>query len=114
MHLLSEKQEDEFLTNVQQLEETLGTRNYDVWLCSKCGKTIIYAYEEKSSYKDCPKCKAKTYKLESEQIIHTHSLTGKDILRKTIFAKTAVIDIVKTHLWIIHLHFSQVEPLQVV
>ena len=85
MRLLSEEEEDRYLTNTQQLEETLGTRDYDVWLCEKCDRMIIYSYEESDTYEECPKCHAKAYSKISEQIIYTY-LKG-EILRKTYRCK---------------------------
>ena len=87
MKLLSEKQEDEFLTHTQQLEETLHSRDYDVWLCTSCGRTEIYCYEENSPYEICPVCHAKTYGVIAEQMIHTGILSQHNILRKTYSCK---------------------------
>ncbi len=71
MILLSEKEEDEFLNNVQQLEEELKSRNYDVWLCPKCGETEIFCYEENSQYEICPRCHAKAYKRISQKVTYS-------------------------------------------
>ncbi|MBR1627403.1 MAG: TPM domain-containing protein [Bacteroidales bacterium] len=87
MKLLSEKEEDEFLNHTQQLEETLNSRDYDVWLCPQCGRTVIYCYEENSPYEICPVCHAKAYKKVSEQMMHTGIFRQKDILRTTYHCK---------------------------
>ncbi|MGP1515288.1 MAG: TPM domain-containing protein [Bacteroidales bacterium] len=87
MRLLSEKNEDEFLNHSQQLEESLKSRDYDVWLCPKCGRIAVYCYEKNSYYENCPICHAKTYAKISEQIIHTGVLKQKNIVRKTYYCK---------------------------
>ena len=87
MKLLSEKEEDEFLNHTQQLEETLKSRDYDVWLCPQCGQTRIYCYEENSSYTVCPVCHAKTFSKISEEMIHTGIFRQRNILRTTYYCK---------------------------
>lgn len=87
MKLLSEKEEDEFLNHTQQLEETLHSRDYDVWLCPQCGQTRIYCYEENSSYTICPVCHAKTFSKLSEEMIHTGVFRQRNILRTTYYCK---------------------------
>ena len=87
MKLLSEKEEDEFLNHTQQLEETLHSRDYDVWLCPQCGQTRIYCYEENSSYTVCPVCHAKTFAKISEEMIHTGVFRQRNILRTTYRCK---------------------------
>ena len=44
MRLLTESQEDVYLTKGQQIEETLKSVDYDVWLCPSCGEIKIYSY----------------------------------------------------------------------
>lgn len=69
MKLLSEKQEDEYLTDKEQFEETLGSRDYDVWLCNKCGKVRIFPYEINNTYTNCPVCSAKSMKRVSTDTV---------------------------------------------
>lgn len=86
MRLLSEQEEDKYLNQRQQLEEQLNSRDYDVWLCDKCGQINVYCYEKSSKYSRCPKCNAKAYSKTSEEIIH--KTASKDILRKTYKCKS--------------------------
>ncbi len=85
MKLLSEKEEDQYLDKVKQLEETLGSKNYDVWLCDKCHSTFVYSYDKTlSSYQDCPSCKAKTYHKKYEKVV-SHATPLQDGLMKTVY-----------------------------
>jgi len=78
MCLLSEKQEDKYLSETEQFEETLSSRDYDVWLCNNCGKIRVYAYEKKNSYSVCPICNTKALKIVSSQTVGqpTHYKNG--------------------------------------
>lgn len=85
MRLLSESQEDEYLDAIKQLEESLGSRDYDVWLCDKCDTTRVYPYDKTlSGYDKCPSCGAKTYKKKYDTIVRSSSVT-KEGLMKTVF-----------------------------
>lgn len=85
MKRLSESQEDKFLDTVKQLEESLGSRDYDVWLCDTCRNTIIYPYDKIfSGYDKCPSCGAKTYKKKYDSVIREPSV-NHDGLVKTVF-----------------------------
>lgn len=85
MKLLSEAQEDSFLDAIKQLEEKIGSRDYDVWLCKKCRNTIIYPYDKIfSGYDKCPSCGAKTYKKKYDSVIREPSV-NHDGLVKTVF-----------------------------
>lgn len=85
MELLSEAQEDSFLDAIKQLEEKIGSRDYDVWLCKKCRNTIIYPYDKIfSTYDKCPSCGAKTYKKKYDSVVREPSV-HHDGLVKTVF-----------------------------
>jgi uncharacterized protein len=77
---LSEIEEDQFLTSPQQLEESIKSVDYDVWKCTGCQATERWAFVNKlSKYSSCPKCKARTYYLESDRTLvsATYSSSGK-------------------------------------
>ncbi len=63
MRLLSEKEEDAWLSPLQQAEERLQSADYDVWLCPSCLNHIILPYDsnDTSSYTHCPRCQARTF-----------------------------------------------------
>ena len=71
MRVLSEAEEDAYLTHTQQAEENVHTVDYDVWLCVECGATTILDYPEYASamYKRCPECGGHTYHKVSEKIV---------------------------------------------
>ena len=68
MRLLSEKEEDAHLSSKAQAEEYVKSVNYDVWLCDNCQNKNIALYGFGLSYTTCPKCGAKTYKLDSNVV----------------------------------------------
>jgi uncharacterized protein len=58
---LSEKDEDELLDEVKQLEETLGSVDYDVWKCPGCSHHFTLRYPKWfSRYGKCPQCSNRT------------------------------------------------------
>lgn len=85
MRRLSESEEDEYLSTVRQLEETLGSRDYDVWKCKKCNSVVVYAYDKAlSGYSQCPNCKAKTYKKQYDTVVYP-ATTLREGLAKTVY-----------------------------
>ena len=86
MFRLSEVQEDEFLSQKQQLEETLKSKDYDVWLCN-CSNVAIYSYNRAiTSYSACPFCGAKTFFL-AENTVLSPATFSDGIGRKTFRCK---------------------------
>lgn len=67
MRLLSESEEDAYLSEAQQNEEKYKSKNYDVWVCDDCEATLIEDYESDSTnyYTACPHCHAKLAKIAS-------------------------------------------------
>ncbi len=63
LELLSEQDDDPKLTSVQLLEETIGSVDYDVWICPACLNQDTERYVKNfSGFKDCPTCDARTFK----------------------------------------------------
>ena len=59
LELLSEQDEDPKLSSVQQLEEKIGSVDYDVWICPACLNQDTERYIKRfSGFTECPKCKA--------------------------------------------------------
>lgn len=84
MRLLCEKDEDNYLTRSQQVEEDLKSKDYDVWLCDICENTSIYSYDNKlTSYAVCDSCKAKALKQTDDRIIKNPSAYKNGIGGKT-------------------------------
>ncbi len=78
MTLLSEGEEDEFLSKEKQQEETLGSVDYDVWKCADCSATTIERYpNKKTTYGICPKCRTTSYYTRSTSILKKATTTAK-------------------------------------
>lgn len=70
MQKLDEQTDNLYLSPGQDLEEQLGSVDYDVWLCPNCGETDIEPYiNNYSTFKPCPLCGVRAYGLLSERII---------------------------------------------
>lgn len=69
MKKLDEKTDNLYLDPSQDLEERLGSVDYDVWLCPECGEVEKYPYNEhKSAYKKCPSCGTFAYHVVCDRI----------------------------------------------
>lgn len=69
MTLLSEKEEDEFLSKRQQSEESVKSIDYDVWLCKHCDHVKILPYQNvNTKFEICPNCHSKTYHVVDDRI----------------------------------------------
>lgn len=61
MSLVPENEEDAFLTDIQQLEESLGGREWNVWRCPRDGYQEIMRHDKwLSAVSDCPQCGNRT------------------------------------------------------
>ena len=61
MSLVPENEEDAFLTDIQQLEESLGGREWNVWRCPKDGYQEIMKHDKwLSAVSNCPRCGNRT------------------------------------------------------
>jgi uncharacterized protein len=77
MKRLSEKDDDEFLSDSKRMEEELKSGNYDVWLCLSCKATEEYFYKNPwSVYEKCPKCKTLAFYKESSRTIRSASYSS--------------------------------------
>ncbi|MCM1153393.1 MAG: TPM domain-containing protein, partial [Muribaculum sp.] len=57
MNKLSETEDNKYLSAGQDFEENLGTVDYDVWLCPRCGTLERFPYREnQKKYTECPAC----------------------------------------------------------
>lgn len=64
MQKLSEEEDNNYLSQSQNLEEQLKSVDYDVWLCPTCGATEIFPFPElNTGYTDCPVCHTKAMHL---------------------------------------------------
>lgn len=61
MALLDEVRDDDHLTEVEQVEERIGSVDYRVWWCAACRRVETRRHSRWfSSYKPCPGCAART------------------------------------------------------
>ena len=85
MRLLSEEEEDVYLTEGQQMEESLKVRDYDVWYCGNCGNTITYYYKgiHSGSYRDCSHCGLHLLKKTKHEVVSRPTYTSSGLDRDT-------------------------------
>lgn len=85
MRLLSEEEEDVYLTEGQQMEENLKVRDYDVWYCDKCGHTLTYFYKGAKSgqYKKCSYCGLQLLKKTKHEVVSRPTYTSSGLDRDT-------------------------------
>lgn len=88
MKLLSEKEEDAYLSADKQAEETVGSMDYDVWHCPDCSYNIILDYKKMTTkYSACPSCNAKTYYMLSDVVLRQPTTLHKGAGEKTYVCK---------------------------
>lgn len=69
MALVPEFEEDSFLTDVQQLEESMGGREWNVWRCPKDGYQTIVSHDKWfSAISDCPRCGSHTATSQTQML----------------------------------------------
>jgi uncharacterized protein len=76
---LREDQDDEFLDDPEQVEEQLGSVDYDVWACLNCDEVLKIRYGKWwTRYSRCPECRYVTvYKIENVLVGATYHHGGK-------------------------------------
>lgn len=58
---LPEAEEPEVLKDVEDLEQRLGSVEYDIWRCNNCDRSAVFAHERIfAPYKKCPRCHRRT------------------------------------------------------
>ena len=78
MKKVDEVHDNDYLTPSQDLEERLGSVDYDVWLCPHCGETDILAYNSSASpLIECENCHARTARLMRDRILRRPTATRK-------------------------------------
>jgi len=69
LSLMSEQQEDLYLSTGQQSEEMVGSIDYDAWICMDCGHRSFLPYAKTfTNYKACPSCGFKTFAQTSDRM----------------------------------------------
>lgn len=76
MELIDEERDNDFLTRAQDIEERVGSVDYDVWRCPADGTTEIIPYvQNASAFTECPVCNARTFHVVSDRIIRQPTAT---------------------------------------
>jgi len=58
---LPEAEEPQFLREDENLEQRLGSVDYDVWRCQKCNRSAVYPHKKLfAPYQECPRCHRRT------------------------------------------------------
>ena len=71
MRLINEQAEDQYLDRIQQLEESLGGIEYDVWVCDETDEVVIESQKKsKLRIDDCPACGRRTMR-HTEHLIRS-------------------------------------------
>jgi hypothetical protein len=82
MALLSEEEEDVYLTEGMQAEEMAFSMDYDVWIDKESGYTKIEKYEGHKHSEKCDNCGFQTLKIYREEVISSPTETSKGELIK--------------------------------
>ncbi len=70
MKKIDEVHDNEYLNGGQDLEERIGSVDYDVWRCPSCGETDIEQYVAKDTpYHQCERCHAYTSYLARTRVL---------------------------------------------
>lgn len=70
MNKVDEVHDNDYLQPTQDTEERIGSVDYDVWLCPRCGETDIEAYEIiASGYRHCEKCGGRTSRYYRNRVL---------------------------------------------
>lgn len=84
MVMLEEHQDDQFLNPAQQIEESLGSVDYDVWACLECEDVLRLRYGRLlTRYSKCPECRYVTvHKIERVLVAADYSHGGSVQVRE--------------------------------
>ncbi len=78
MRKVDEVNDNSYLSPGQDLEEQLGSVDYDVWLCPECNELDIEPYVSRiSAFKPCPRCGVRAYALTRDRIIQAPTTRSK-------------------------------------
>lgn len=70
MHKFDEVTDNQYLTPAQDLEEQLGSVDYDVWQCPGCGELDVIPFVNKASnLTKCPACGARAMRLTAARVV---------------------------------------------
>lgn len=74
---LPENEEAQFLRDEENLEQSLGSVDYDIWRCAACNRSAVFGHHHAATqYTNCPRC-------------HRHTLTRRSVVDQQPNAWTA-------------------------
>lgn len=80
MHRVDEEHDNDYLTPAQDMEERVGSVDYDVWLCPNCNETDIIPYiNRRSSFTTCPACGARAETLQANRIMRQPTTSSEGL-----------------------------------
>jgi uncharacterized protein len=82
MQRLSEQADDQALRAGQQVEERLGSVDYDVWRCGCGGETVLPYARSFSDYQGCERCHARAAKTDT-RVIRAATYHGSGLAEET-------------------------------
>jgi multisubunit Na+/H+ antiporter MnhF subunit/Zn finger protein HypA/HybF involved in hydrogenase expression len=77
MKLMSEEEEDKYLTDEMIEEEALHAVDYDVWLDAETGFTLIEKYDGASLAIECPSCGYRTLRVVDEKVLRSPTIEAE-------------------------------------
>jgi uncharacterized protein len=82
LELLSEQEDDPKLSAVQQLEEKIGSVDYDVWICPTCLNQDTERYINRfSGFTECPQCHGHTFKEDPQETVQAPTTISTGLAR---------------------------------
>lgn len=82
LELLSEQADDPKLSSVQQLEERVGSVDYDVWICPTCLNQDTERYINRfSGFTECPQCHGRTFKEDAQETVQAPTTISTGLAR---------------------------------
>ena len=79
--LLNEVEDDEFLDPPEQIEERIGSVDYDVWACLECEQVLKLRYGKFwTRFSNCPKCRYTTRSKITRTLIQATTSRGGRVL----------------------------------
>lgn len=84
MKKLPEDRDNDYLTPAQDLEEKLGTVDYDVWQCPKCNNIEVYSFPmPQTKYSRCPRCGTVARHLVDDRVLQAPTTRHAGVGEKT-------------------------------
>ncbi|GHT50506.1 hypothetical protein FACS189440_18050 [Bacteroidia bacterium] len=88
MRCLSEKEDNQYLTPSDALEDDLKSVYIAVFYCDQCQQTVVHKYDTPSDkYKKCPECQTKAFYVTHSKTVISASSTSSGLAKETCVCK---------------------------